>query len=157
MPHFCYYGHTMFKGLSKEQQMAMLVVPILLFGVLGVSYSAVYNRNLTERADESDETRESENRDTEKQHMFSLEQRGADVQNSESAQKTKHLIQQAVEDNNFEAFMQAVSDTPFGEVMTKEAFSILVEAHRLHKARDYHAIEHLISSNSLLPPANDLT
>lgn len=51
-------------------------------------------------------------------------------------QKRHEAILSAIEENDFEAFQDAVADAPFATLVTEENFAKLVEAHKLLEAGD---------------------
>lgn len=137
----------------------MLVVPILLFGVLGVSYSSVYERDVSGEQRES--SRETEGREdgvggkrSEAELHVKEEVQEDAIVGSEPVNQTQQVIRNAVENDDFEAFMKMAADTPFGDVMTEEAFDVLVKATQLHKEGDHAAVRNLMDGTGLIPPKN---
>jgi hypothetical protein len=104
---------------NDRNYLAMLAIPVLLSMVLGFSSNLPANSSLSDR-DEVESGLEDSN-----------DAEGQD--DSEQNQHKKLAIQNAVEANDYEAFLHATTDTPFGEIMTPDAFTMLVQQYRLQK------------------------
>jgi len=48
-----------------------------------------------------------------------------------ASQEDREAVQEALEYDDYEAFLEIVQNGPFGEVVTEEIFEVLVEAHEL--------------------------
>jgi hypothetical protein len=97
-------------GFTRDQKIAMLVVPMLLFGVLGVSYAGTVGRT----ADEDE---------------GSLRGR-TQVHGASSSSST--FLRDAIESGDYTRFVSALTDTPYHESATPEVFDTLVRMYMLH-------------------------
>jgi hypothetical protein len=110
---------------TRDQKIAMLVVPMLLFGMLGVSYTSIASRNTT--LDEGQTLRR-----VEAQRMGG-NRKEFDVE-----------LRAAIEGKNYEAFVLALRGTPYSESANPAVFDTLVRMYALHTAGDHKtATEHL--------------
>lgn len=102
----------------------MLVVPMLLFGMLGVSYTSTANRNAT--LDEGQTLRRVEAQRT-----------GGNKREFDAE------LRAAIEGKNYEAFVNALKDTPYHESANPAVFDTLVRMYALHRAGEHEtATEH---------------
>lgn len=114
----------------------MLAIPVLLSIVLGFSgdfplSTSSFGRDVADsQIEESDDSRGTEE----------FQQNGKDnlVTPREIVQSTgktskRLLLQKAIESNDYDAFLVATAGTSFGEVMTKDAFGVLVQEYTLRK------------------------
>ncbi len=102
-------------GFTRDQKMAMLVVPILLFGVLGVSYDSATRRQLT------------------------LEEEGAMNSAQSISVSNEHvghantLLKKAIELKSYALFVEALRETPYHDSASQEVFGTLIDVYSLHK------------------------
>jgi len=50
-----------------------------------------------------------------------------------SSSSKKQALQSAIENSDYEAFKIATKDTPFSDIMTPEAFELLVDQYQMYK------------------------
>jgi hypothetical protein len=101
-------------SFTQDQKIAMLVVPLLLFGMLGVSYASAAGRSFT-----SDE--ESTLKRAYAFHSSKHTDHGSDT-----------LLRVAIQNKDYDGFVAALHDTPFHESATRTVFDTLVEMYVLH-------------------------
>ena len=107
---------------GDKNYLAMLAIPVILFAIVASSNDLMNEKNVSEDQDDDSSvftTTEAPEEST--------------VEKKQSAYK-KHLVRDAVEKNDYQAFLHGVEDTSFGEIMTEEAFAVLVERYKLHKS-----------------------
>ncbi len=102
------------KPSYKNQHIAMLAVPVLLFNILSIPQ----NNNVLQTANTLEE---AINMDMKKGHK------------ENDAKQTTEAIHSAVVNNDFVAFTKVTANSPVGEVMTKEAFGVLVDKYNAYK------------------------
>ena len=106
---------------SDKNYLGMLAIPVILFAVIASSNDLIDEKNVSEDADGKSAALET----------LPPMQTGA-VGKKQNSTKQRMLLQ-AVESGNYATFLGAVRDTPFIDVMTEEAFTVLVEHYNLHK------------------------
>jgi hypothetical protein len=101
-------------SFTPDQKIAILVVPMLLFGMLGVSYASAAGRSFT--SDEESTLR--------KAHAFHS--------NDDTSHTADSLLRVAIQNQDYDAFVLALRDTPFYESATRSVFDTLVRMYTLH-------------------------
>lgn len=140
------------KTLTQDQKMALLVVPVLLFGVLGANYaSAAYtrnglNNNEEEAVMEAHMLREAGDYEGAKRV---LQEVGI---NRGPQNERGRAVRDAVEANDYAAFQVAIQNTPFADTMTQESFDVLVQAHALREAGDFEGAQTLFDGAHIQGP-----
>ncbi len=134
------------KSFTQDQKIAMLAVPVLLFGVMGISYTSAYARNITD--EEKDTATEATDLRTEGNYRgmrrasnetgMGRMHEVLDESGRDDVALKRETIRAAVERNDYDAFLKATKDTPFGQEATREMFDVLVEAHAQHGAKSHH-------------------
>lgn len=99
---------------TRDQKIAMLVVPMLLFGMLGVSYTSTASRGAA--LDEGQTLRRAEAQRT------GGNRKEFDVE-----------LRTAIESGDYEAFVLALKDTPYSESANPVVFDTLTRMYALHK------------------------
>lgn len=144
--------------LSTDQKIAMLVIPVLLFGVLGASPASAYGRNFTQAQRkaviEAHTARESGNY---KKARAILEQAKLITEHEDDALTNagdivavkRSAVRVAVDAHDYGAFLAAIQGTPFAEYMTPEIFDTLVSAHRLRVVGDNAGAKQLLENAGL--------
>jgi hypothetical protein len=110
-------------SFTTDQKIAMLVVPMLLFGMLGVSYASAAGRNLS--PDEESTLRRA--------HAFHVV--------GDTARREPERLRAAIESNDYELFVTVLEDTPFRESATRPVFDTLVAMYGLHTNGDHDAAD----------------
>lgn len=108
-------------AFTKDQKMAMLVVPMLLFSILGVSYASAAGRSFTE--DDELTVRRAH-----------VQQAGGTVTHAADL-----LLKEAIESADYQAFVEALAHTPFHESATRSVFDTLVRMYELHTQGNHAA------------------
>jgi hypothetical protein len=130
------------ESYTYDQKLAMLVVPVLLFGVLGAATAAAQGRNFSELTEAQKEAIEEahvlrESGEFERARNV-LEAAGLMRGPSLMPEPEKRsAIRAAIEANDYDAFIKAAEGTPFADTMTRNAFSVMVEAHQLRESGDF--------------------
>lgn len=142
-------------ALTHDQKLAMLVVPFVLFGILGVSYASAHDLELTEEQQRALEVA----KDLREQGDFegareTLQEAGVfrgfghrGILHDEDTESTRALVRSAIDANDYAAFVAATKDAPFSDTVTPEMFAVLVEAHTLHESGDHDGARSLIESS----------
>ncbi len=107
-------------SFTHDQKMAMLVVPVLLFGILGVSYGSSVSRALP--IDENQSVRRAST------HQVSGGRKDSDL-----------LLKEAIESGDYDAFIKALHTTPYHNSANREVFDTLTQMYALHTNGD-HAV-----------------
>lgn len=112
------------KGSEDKNHLAMLAIPVILsmvFGFSGEVRAEEYVRTQTVEENTMYETEDGQIRTTSKTV-------GREERNRRSQKKR---IEQTLIDNDYDTFLVEAKDTPFAEIMTKEAFEELVAQYTL--------------------------
>ncbi len=131
---------------TSDQKMAMLVVPVLLFSMMGVSYAGAYSRNPTE--DEEIGIRRIYPHGTpvhgDTPRVFTKEK----IKNISLPEEPTPL-EKAIVGRDYEAFVKSLSGTAFYESATEEVFDMLVSMYTLH-TNGKHSEAHMQYKDALL-------
>ena len=141
--------------LSLDQKMALLVVPVLIFGVVGVSSAAAYGRNFTDEEQiaiaEAHNLRESGEYERAREILENagLYKNILNPAGGWHPNQKRSEIQSAIEANDYTAFKSATKGAPFHDTITEETFSVLVQAHELRQNGDSERAQELLTENSV--------
>ncbi len=108
---------------SADQKIAMLVVPMLLFGMLGVSYASAAGRSFTEDEEST------------------LRRAHASLGSNGSPSASDSLLKVAIQNRDYDAFVLALQNTPFYESATQSVFDTLVRMYELHTTSKHDAAD----------------
>lgn len=114
----------MFNYSEDKNKLAMMAMPVLLtifFGFIGSG---------TDTAIASDSERSQEMRLIETSGRTD-DKDSAESKTSSAKKSKKQQLKSAIEANDYHDFLVAAKDTPFADVMTKEAFEFLVDEYNL--------------------------
>ena len=149
------------QSFTTDQKLALLVVPVLLFGLLGVSTASAYGRNLTseERSaiEEAHDLREA----GEYERAQEVLDKAGLIRNTDGARggfgaqqihPKRQAIYDAVEANDYEAFKEAVQGLPFEDTVTEDTFALIVEAHALRENGDIGEAHTLLEQAGVAVP-----
>lgn len=106
--------------------LAMLAIPVILSLVFGFAGEV--------RAEEFQNTQAAEEiiqRDLEERGIEAAPDAMGRFERDKRTQKKR--LEQALIDGDFKKFLEAAKDTPFAEIMTKDAFEELVAQYKLRK------------------------
>lgn len=107
-------------GFSHDQKIALLVVPVLLFGILGVGGAT------------SSITREAGTDMRRPQVYGSREMTHSTV---------SEALRSALHNKDYGAFVHALQNTPYAEYTKRDVFDALVHAYELHVHGDGHSAD----------------
>ncbi len=98
-------------SFSHDQKVALLVVPVLLFGVLGMGGG--YTSSLGEEG---------------------VEMRRGHTSGAREVTKAtaSHTLLRAIRTKDYRAFVRALTKTPYAEYTRPEVFDVLVHSYELH-------------------------
>ncbi|MFM2381556.1 MAG: hypothetical protein RLZZ76_323 [Candidatus Parcubacteria bacterium] len=118
----------MFRSSADKNYLAMLAIPVLLSMVFGFSTTALYSDS------EGDDARQrfEEVEDFAEANPTSPQNHNRTVA-SGSSDKKNVLLRKAIESHDYSAFTQLIIHTPFEDVMTPDAFEVLVTEYRFKK------------------------
>lgn len=147
---------------SKITTVSILALSLLITGV-GVAnaydgdvISFSYTRNMEDFPDLTDEQKETFNQmhelrmsgDFEGAQALAEEAgilgrhghfRGGDESSVDNKPNNREDVRTALENNDYDAFLVAITGSPMEETMTSEIFSKMVEAHNLRQEGDFEA------------------
>jgi hypothetical protein len=145
-------------AFTNDQKIAFLVVPMLLFGVLGSSTSYAYGRNFTDE----ERTALEEARDLREQGEFEKAQevlKEAGVQNSLGRMgvgglfyEEREAMRQAIQDGDYDSFVAATKDMPFADEVSEKLFETIVAAHSFRQSGNFNAARKLLESEGVIAP-----
>lgn len=144
-------------AFTRDQKLAMLVVPVLLFGLLGTSYASAYGRNLTEEEqaaiEEAHSLRESGEYTKAREVLVKAGlSRGMGMGHfGATTYGTREAIRDAVESGDYDAFLNATENTMFAGEVTKEEFDTMTKAHELRESGDFEGARELMDEAGLRP------
>lgn len=150
------------KTLTQDQKLALLVVPVLLFGILGSSYALAYESDLTdEQKDaiiEAHELRQSGDFDSARDVLQKAGVKDRFLGNGMGGNGIMHekreAIRDAIEANDYDAYVEATKDTLFEQTMTKDMFATLVKAHELRQDGKFEEAEDLLDEVGIERPGH---
>ncbi len=119
---------------NEKNYLAMLSIPLLLSMTLGFS-SDLYANTFSLDEIESDEKETSLREASQGIEKNTLHNETQNTRTRPHADKNRSIVH-AVESNDYQAFLLATIDTPFADIMTPEAFTILVE--KYHSEKGFH-------------------
>ncbi len=100
-------------SFSHDQKIALLAVPMLLFGVLGLAQTARGSAVFPLTEDTTD--------------IAVLERRDTTSRNERSER-----LHRAILDENYDLFYDALSHTPYAPYRNREVFGALIESYKYH-------------------------
>lgn len=135
--------------LTRDQKIAALAVPLILFGILGTSVAFAHpGRALSEEeravVSEARELREAGDYEGAKSLLREAGIHKGNIMHRGSSGGKKGAVRDAVEANDFDAFTVAVQNTPLADLVTPDLFQKLVAAHELREAGDYEGAHRLM-------------
>lgn len=143
--------------MNRKKKIALATLPVLALVILGSSVASAqtgFSRTLTEEqrsaVEEAHQLRKegsvAEARAVLKKaglnaglmHRFHKGRGGRDMSAAEhEAMRSQHeAIKDAIDANDYDAFVKATVGAPFMDMVTLENFATLVEAHTLHESGD---------------------
>ena len=111
------------KGSEDKNHLAMLAIPVILSMVLGFA-GEVRAEDSPDRA-EGTVVRETEAGDDGHNGLF--------LEEGMEERARRRALEHAIAGGDYESFLLVANDTPFAEIMTKDAFDELVEQYTLQK------------------------
>ena len=120
---------------GDKNYLAMLAVPVILFAIMvstndfGIDSAQFDDHDIEVNGKNVDRIEKSGSRKSKIARTFS-------IQTSDTAKKQQSKqrdMKDAIEAVQYDAFLVAISGTPFSDIMTEEAFGVLVEQYQLHK------------------------
>ena len=117
---------------GDKNYLAMLAVPVILVAIM----ATVNDANATTMVSEEQDTvyTNTETATTKEKRRSSYTASSTTSALVLSEEKRQNQIRSAVEKGDYRLFLDTVRDTPFGEIMTQEAFEVLVEQYKLRKS-----------------------
>ena len=118
---------------KDKNYLAMLAVPVLVSMLLGSSGSMFADDTFFDRDQESRTEETRDEKESAKLRTVGDERQILDTAGevSDASLSRREQLQNAIDGEDFDAFVKAASDTPFSDIMTEEAFKVLVEQYRL--------------------------
>lgn len=125
---------------THDQRLALLVVPVLLFGIFGVNNYAIadetdFTNEQKEAIIEAHELRESGNFEGARSILEKVRSKNIvthEIGNRDVHEKS-NKIQKAIEENDYFAYVQATRGVLLKGMVTKRTFEIMVQAYTLRK------------------------
>ena len=118
---------------TSDQKMAMLVVPVLLFSMMGISYASAHGRN---QEDEEVAVRrtypQGTLRPSDIKHSLTLKEFQSAKTKEESLPQAPTPLEKSITTKDYGAFVASLSGTAFEESATQEVFDMLVTMYTLH-------------------------
>ncbi len=147
---------------TQDQKLALLVVPVLLFGILGSSYALAYETDLTdeqkEAVIEAHELRQAGDFESARSILEKAGVKDRVLGNGMGRNGVMHekreAIREAVEANDYDAYVEATKDTLFAETVTKDMFSTIVKAHELREDGKFAEAEALLDKAGIERPGH---
>lgn len=132
---------------TSDQKIAMLVVPMLLFSMLGVSYASAYGRDLTPEEEVAIRKAHSlrEGGDYDGAHhvlaasgVEELLFNAQELHRTTTEEQTASQLEYAIQRGDYQLFVSSLKNTPFEDSATTEVFAMLSKMYALH-TRGKHA------------------
>lgn len=137
--------------LTRDQKIAALAIPLILFGILGASVTSAHvGRSLTEEqqavVDEARALREAGDREGARELLeeAGIPLRGHTGHGGPFGSGKGRAVHEAILANDYSAFTDAIKDAPFADMVNEALFATLVEAHDLREAGDYEGARALM-------------
>jgi len=143
-----------------------LLIPLAAFALSATGVSA-FNSEVLEKAglnedqisafEEAHELRKEGNKDAAR---TVLENAGIDLHTMEALREAMHehkqamhsAIDEAVDDNNYEAFKEAIAGSPLADIITTQAdFELFSEAHKLHEEGKHQEAKEIMEELGMHP------
>jgi len=139
--------------LSRDQKIAALALPVLLFGILGASYAYADFSDLTDEQrsaiEEAHSLREAGNYEAAKKVL-----EGADLplHPPHRGFGKGSTIRTAIENNDYDAFARAAQNSPFADMVSEDLFATLREAQALRESGDFAGARQLLEDAGVPQP-----
>ena len=120
----------MFSNASEDKNhLAMLAIPVILSMIFGFAGQARANEMIRTRENSASVPSQIlEEKDPERSRSEEREE-GTD----QEVRSGHDLLEEAIAAGDLELFLAAAKDTPFAEIMTKDAFEELVAQYKMRK------------------------
>ena len=141
---------------------SLAAVPVLaaaaIFGIIATasaSQDGVFENLTEEQKAAMEQVRELKEEGNHEEARAIAEEAGLPHKHGRHHQD-REAVKEAIENNDYEAFLEVTKDHPFAEDITEEKFTVLVEIHELREAGDFEAARALAEEAGLKHPHGEM-